>query len=1249
MSDLIDLSSPDSKNSGILKLASPLIPTPTVSTNDEGSVSSNLETVGKLNSLENNPFDKVFHETAEYISKKNDPFEIVLEKVLKSKEECVNSKAHFMKFKDDFTPKRTRHSDILKMNKTLDDSLIELVPNSSSSRKYGFTLSENESLVHDLNNTSLLSENYQKSELSNFLLREGFKPPNIMICPPSPIDLSILNNSAMNDSLMESSRNTSEEDQIKYLIAQRVSIIEKGTNKSEYLAKTNDFKKHKLWRSLSHGDKLSPKAKIPFKQRTQSIVESLKVGKPDSESSLSNPSILSDDPFNTAFLMRQMSNSSVGTGLSSISSISRLNSDSSWFKSSLSVFSDGTMNQAFLRDDSKDGNNTRSETSRLNSASLVFNKSPVLHSGSANQLFQNNSQGNEMLNAKSPYSLSVKSTSSLGLNVPSKQPIAIFDLAEKFQKLRMQSETPSTTTSLDGASTTGTVKTSIIENQCTDRSKLIDIDDFITPAVSTSLHQNCKNSSSTSSTPDSVFFENSSIDKSILFQAKALAKTFEQLAEKTVSGSCSSGDDLVSSQPQWNFDLLPVSDDEQVVDNLIELPPSPNAASNPSANTELQIVKESSLQNLNDLKKDKNTIKELEMEFIDPLSTEKKAVAATLLLDLQKLIKTEHNSKAKKLLDNLEKALGINYVSNVELLTTCLQNTNDLTKSSRTSDGQVDSVDDMKNDSADNSREENLNIISLESTKEFEQQESTNLSDNLNTDKEINKTNKSLIFVNEGLADISPIENTHSERSVEMISDDSINIEKKRGRSTADEKMAMELLVSLGKVLNGQNVDSSTMSLLQNLGKVLNFATSQSNSEYEQIDDRCPPKIAKVTPSMNTFNKQQVNSSEQQPRLPKSASRRSLDSTMHTSKRNVDLSANPKSVPEKTLRRSISISQTTTSANKIANSPIAKDKHMPQLKEVKKRFSSDPGFGVTTDAKTRAELSIINKKTPLMKDNRSKSITIPELQTSKSSRVVNVVKNKLKKKTNPEILGKKGPLRALVPLGSMQRRGSLGKKVGPTMSPSTPPKSTHDAPSVFTVTSSTPNPTVNISGPMKSPKNKPVASSTPDAANKIRRVKVQISQASAKRNISCNISPVTSKISASNGDSSGGSKRSSKIYRLNKTLSPPNEKTSTVRPADSTESSIPKYSPFSSTRKKNSFSDIKKLHRRSEPFKFAIPKDCNKLEKSPTPRNNKEVEELQSPLKNNNKLVTKMKPSTLISKLRRCSSGANIIGKENRP
>lgn len=287
MCDLIDLNSPDPRNLKSSKLASPLIPGPSTPVYDktEPSVLS-MEFVarGKRSSLENNPFDKVAKETAEYVAKKDDPFEAVLEKALRSEE---------------LTPRRRRrHSEVLKMNKTMEEPLLQGILNKNLNHL--IKMNKMRDCV-DLSSTASL--NYRDIEERNDL-----RSPNIFVVPPSPGDCSVLNQSAMNDSLSEVSDSTK-------LMTKHV----------------------KCGRSLSQGNQNSPHT--DFRPRSKSTIETLKVDSLNRSSRGSSVSSGNFDLVNNAFIETRSSLASAESF--DVSSISATAS---------SLQSNSSKNQAFILD-----------------------------------------------------------------------------------------------------------------------------------------------------------------------------------------------------------------------------------------------------------------------------------------------------------------------------------------------------------------------------------------------------------------------------------------------------------------------------------------------------------------------------------------------------------------------------------------------------------------------------------------------------------------------------------------------------------------------------------------------------------------------------------------------------------------------------------------------------------------------------------------------------------------------------------
>lgn len=298
MCDLIDFDSPEgkSKGSSSSSLALPLIPAPN---NSCAEIQSSGDFIGeRRKSFDNNPFDVMLEETAEYTRKKADPFERVMEKAFRS-----NSMDNHIK-------KRTGTSDALRRNKTHNGS-------------------------YTFDHRSCEKREMDKPKPNEFSTIQG-NPPDIDISPPSPpspstADLSILNHSTMDDSLLEDNQKKGDPN----------FSIRQHSVTSEYQL-------------------LSPRIQS---RRSKSVTDAKY-----NSSGLSMPSFISEDPMNVGFRKPSSGSSgitdfSIGSAywekpigstssisqISDISSVPRIPSVSSVDSSgSMSVFSNGSMNQAFI-------------------------------------------------------------------------------------------------------------------------------------------------------------------------------------------------------------------------------------------------------------------------------------------------------------------------------------------------------------------------------------------------------------------------------------------------------------------------------------------------------------------------------------------------------------------------------------------------------------------------------------------------------------------------------------------------------------------------------------------------------------------------------------------------------------------------------------------------------------------------------------------------------------------------------------
>ncbi|EGI65574.1 hypothetical protein G5I_05964 [Acromyrmex echinatior] len=578
MCDLIDLNSSDVR--GALepaKLASPLIPAPKNIECDDGT---NLELVTeKRESDGNNPFDQVLHETVEYVNKKGDPFEVMLQRALRSKS---LRNAQSVDFTDDFTPRKKRY--FKTMNKT-----FGMLDESFKSRFGLFNRDKKEAKIKtrsvgiDMRNADICDSDTADSVC---LSKQEHK---ISIVASDSLELSILNQSAMNDTLLEGFPKSKESDKVSLFLEKDMAFEE-----SVFPSNVKHLKLSDTQRSLSQGK--SPTELLYQNRRSQSVTEDKRKVLQSDNSTISS--------FLDRGFMESRSEQSVLSSLSNISSITKLTSASL----SSSILSNDPMNHAFLDNSSLKMSQDKMSTTE-----------------------------NSMEMKLKQYDLS--------------------DLAERFNKLKCIMNNTTNISSITEEDSNSMKEENIkrIANN-----KLIDVDVFV-PEQNKEFNR----SSSSTCSSDSVFTNTSKIDKSILKEAKVLAKTFEELTSKTDSGSIE--DDFISNNTLWMSELLPAFEDEPVVNDLIDLPVSPerNLKDIKNSDTKQSPASVDSAE--------ENIFKEMESPFTN--SSVVKQNITSLLLDLRKLVK-ESNPKAKKLLDDLENILDINYKNNTELLVTCFNTSN---------------------------------------------------------------------------------------------------------------------------------------------------------------------------------------------------------------------------------------------------------------------------------------------------------------------------------------------------------------------------------------------------------------------------------------------------------------------------------------------------------------------------------------------------------------------------------------------
>ena len=319
MCDLIDLNSPDVRGAlKLAKLASPLIPTPKSIECDDGT---GLESV-KCESDDNNPFDQVLHETVEYVSKKGDPFEVMLQRALRSKS---LRNAQSVDFTDDFTPRKKRY--FKTMNKTLgmlDESLFKSrFDLFNEDKKEAKTKTRNVDI--DARNADVCdSDTVDSVSLSK-------QEHKISVVASDSLELSILNQSAMNDTLLEGFPKSKETDKVSLFLEKDMAFKE-----SVFSSNVKHLKLSDTQRSLSQGSGKSPTELLYQNRRSQSVTEDQRKVLQSDNSTMSS--------FLDRGFMESRSEQSVLSSLSNISSITKLTSASL----SSSILSNDPMNHAFL-------------------------------------------------------------------------------------------------------------------------------------------------------------------------------------------------------------------------------------------------------------------------------------------------------------------------------------------------------------------------------------------------------------------------------------------------------------------------------------------------------------------------------------------------------------------------------------------------------------------------------------------------------------------------------------------------------------------------------------------------------------------------------------------------------------------------------------------------------------------------------------------------------------------------------------
>ncbi|XP_011685031.1 PREDICTED: uncharacterized protein LOC105448247 isoform X2 [Wasmannia auropunctata] len=996
MCDLIDLNSPDARGAlKSAKLASPLIPAPRSIEHVDGGTGTTESAAEKREGDGNNPFDRVLHETAEYVSKKGDPFEVMLQRALRSKSW---RNAQPVGFTDDFTPKKKKRY-CKTMNKTL-GMLDELFLES----RFGlFDVGKREARIKagrgvgvDARDADVRADSNAADDAS-----ASKQEPKIFAAASDSLELSILNQSAMNDTLLDVFPKSKENGEVS-------PFLETDTSFREFVFPSNRLHHFKL-RSLSQGTGKSPTGPSYLNKRSQSVTDGRRTVSQSDNSTVSSF-------LDRGFMESRQSEQSVFSSLSNVSSITKLTSASL----SSSILSNDAINHAFLDDGSS--RTSRERTTAIESSMEVKLKE---------------------------YDLT--------------------DLAERLNKLKcaMNDTTNISSVTEDSSSTKRE------DNKRTTSSKLIDVDVFV-PEPNKEFNR----SSSSTCSSDSVFTNTNKVDKSILKEAKVLAKTFEEMALKTDSGSTT--DDLISNNTLWMSELLPAFEDEPVVNNLIDLPGSPEGHLKNIQNSDKK-QSSASIDSAEEL------FKKMESSLTDAPAV--KQDVTSLLSDLRKLVKTESNPEAKKLLDNLENILDINYKNNTELLMSCFNVPN---KSSRSPQKvSSESIERFDKSSVDKSEDTSGKASFQEKLCNAEKSLSDTTSKSEDTSRDALSIEKSF----------SSCKDNNEDRTSTTHSSDKDN--------QVDKKVAIELLVNLRKLLSGQAEDDVTMQLLKNIGKVLNTALNNGTESETRANCTGRQNIQQTTPVRKPpESARDVHSSALSTKV---AQRRSLE---------------PKS---KTVRRSVSAVE--SSPKNTSSTQIRRRRsNVSESENHQKRLSGNPGFinNLNSNKKLAMPEARNTRKAEAAKPDSKKENSI-----AVSAPVLSDVKNKLKKRS--DVVNKRGPVKAVHPVDNMKKRASLGRQTQSSRV-TTPPKSSKATSSGSKIISSTPNSTDNCYMPKKPTKSKPIASSTPDQNS----AGVPLASANKKRNFSCDISPVTTYANMSGSDERKESppKRMSKLPTPKKCTTP---------------------------------------------------------------------------------------------------------------
>lgn len=308
-------------------------------------------------------------------------------------------------------------------------------------------------------------------------------------------------------------------------------------------------------------------------------------------------------------------------------------------------------------------------------------------------------------------------------------------------------------------------------------------------------------------------------------------------------------------------ELLPAFEDEPVVD-LIDLPVSPKGNSRDIRNND----KKQSPASIDSA--EENLLKEMELPFSSNVSAVKQNITL-LLSDLRKLVKTENNPEAKKLFDDLENILDVNYKNNTELLVTCL-NTSNKSRSPQKITSDCERFD-----------KSNINKSEEESDKVSSQEKLCNNEKSLpNVNYKLEDTSQDIVSSDKSSVTSSSCRD-NSEDHTNITNSSDITEHSKEKDNQVDKKIAVELLINLQKLLSGQAEDDTTIQLLKNIGKALNTALNNNIESEMQVNCTRKQKIQYTAPVRAPESDHNVHSSAFSTKV---AHRRSLEPKSKVSK-----------------------------------------------------------------------------------------------------------------------------------------------------------------------------------------------------------------------------------------------------------------------------------------------------------------------------------------------------------------------------